>query len=765
MRTTALFAAAALSLTGCFQSLPGAEDDEAHVRPLDSSLQALTADELFELAAGDYGVPRDLLAAVAWKQSAFAPGDHDHGEAEPAHGWLGLTPDQVDVAVAVTGYDRHAIEEDREAGIFAGAAVLDALRDELVPLASTLQADATWWEVVVDFAQMDEEWLAHDFAADVFRTLQEGLFAPTLNGDTVVIDARELPGLQSVRFVEPPRDGSGSHSSNVGYPGRARFTPAHSSNQSSRSGGTGAINRVVLHTTEGSYNGAISWFRNSSSNVSAHYVLRKSDGEVTQMVSDDRKAWHACSNNNDTIGIEHEGASSNPATWTAAMFDSSARLTAWLVTQYDIPIDRQHIVGHGEIQPASCSYRYDPGPHFDWDAYLQKVAAYAHGTSSASEPEPIEPTPELPPMEPEEPATVSFVTPRNGDTVGNPVIMKVQSTGTHHTEIWAGPYQVARDMTANPAHAGALFHTTGEHTVTVKAFSAAGAQLASQSITIEVANLQGRLQPTASQQSGMTYQLNATVEAGSAPSYVRYFVDGELMLDSGSNSPIAVGDNYGLDYTFTESGHGRLVQARGYDDDDKLVAEGFVYVDVEHATGDPGSIFDVIPTGVTGRVMRLQAQASANVAYVEYRVDGHLLHDMVTGQPRGLPQDYAIWYEFSHSGARTLEVRAFDASGQLMDVSTQTIYVPSPELELTWSRQSSMVYLFEAQAPAGTAKVVIDVDGYVLHDENTGNEFAPAPEFKLLYHFNYGTYRPIRARAYDAVGNLIDEWNAHMGAY
>ena len=33
------------------------------------------------------------------------------------------------------------------------------------------------------------------------------------------------------------------------------------------------IRYVVIHTVEGSATGAVSWFQNSSSNVSAHYVV------------------------------------------------------------------------------------------------------------------------------------------------------------------------------------------------------------------------------------------------------------------------------------------------------------------------------------------------------------------------------------------------------------------------------------------------------------------------------------------------------------
>ncbi|CAM5259886.1 hypothetical protein SBADM41S_08153 [Streptomyces badius] len=41
--------------------------------------------------------------------------------------------------------------------------------------------------------------------------------------------------------------------------------------------------------------------------VSAHYVIRSSDGEVTQTVRDKATAWHARSANASSVGIEHEG--------------------------------------------------------------------------------------------------------------------------------------------------------------------------------------------------------------------------------------------------------------------------------------------------------------------------------------------------------------------------------------------------------------------------------------------------------------------------
>ncbi|CAF3419802.1 unnamed protein product [Rotaria sp. Silwood1] len=49
------------------------------------------------------------------------------------------------------------------------------------------------------------------------------------------------------------------------------------------------ITCLVLHGTAG--NGAVEWFLNPASQVSAHYVVQQ-DGTIVQMVSEDDTAWH-----------------------------------------------------------------------------------------------------------------------------------------------------------------------------------------------------------------------------------------------------------------------------------------------------------------------------------------------------------------------------------------------------------------------------------------------------------------------------------------
>ena len=142
--------------------------------------------------------------------------------------------------------------------------------------------------------------------------------------------------------------GLGSVTQGLGYPG-AIWNPASTANYAAGNRGAAQINYVVVHTTQGSYNGTISWFKNPDAKVSSHYVIRSTDGEITQMVDDSDVAWHDACFNSQSIGIEHEGFVADPDRWyTRAMYIASATLTAWLADKYGIPKDRQHIYGHGD---------------------------------------------------------------------------------------------------------------------------------------------------------------------------------------------------------------------------------------------------------------------------------------------------------------------------------------------------------------------------------------------------------------------------------
>jgi photosystem II stability/assembly factor-like uncharacterized protein len=146
------------------------------------------------------------------------------------------------------------------------------------------------------------------------------------------------------------------------------------------------INMVVIHVTEGSYAGTLSWFRNPRSHATAHYVVRSSDGDVTQMVREKDEAWHAGNGdvNDRSIGIEHE-AFTNVCSWlTDAMYRSSAQLSAYLAIKYLIPIDRTHFIGHNEVpdpnhpgQFGGFAHHTDPGRCWNWPKYMGLIRDFA----------------------------------------------------------------------------------------------------------------------------------------------------------------------------------------------------------------------------------------------------------------------------------------------------------------------------------------------------------------------------------------------------
>lgn len=152
------------------------------------------------------------------------------------------------------------------------------------------------------------------------------------------------------------------------YPLAAAFVPADPSNYTS--GGISSYDYVVVHTMQGYYGGSISWFQNPAADVSAHYCMRSEDGEVTQMVHDDDRAWHVGNSNPYALGIEHEGFVDDPAWYTWEMYASSAKLARWLCEAHGIPVDRDHIVGHVELPNQTHT---DPGSNWDWDLYMALV--------------------------------------------------------------------------------------------------------------------------------------------------------------------------------------------------------------------------------------------------------------------------------------------------------------------------------------------------------------------------------------------------------
>jgi AmpD protein len=112
--------------------------------------------------------------------------------------------------------------------------------------------------------------------------------------------------------------------------------------------------------------------------VSAHVLVAR-DGELTQYVSFNRRAWHAgkslhCGRtgcNDFSVGIEVEGEDHVP--YEPAQYASLARVIRALRRAYPT-LRRADVVGHSDIAPGR---KTDPGPSFDWPKLRRLLASRA----------------------------------------------------------------------------------------------------------------------------------------------------------------------------------------------------------------------------------------------------------------------------------------------------------------------------------------------------------------------------------------------------
>ncbi|HXH87557.1 MAG TPA: N-acetylmuramoyl-L-alanine amidase [Gaiellaceae bacterium] len=156
-----------------------------------------------------------------------------------------------------------------------------------------------------------------------------------------------------------------------------------SANHTSSARGIHSVDRIVIHVTEGSFWGSVSWLRNRRSHGSSHYVISRG-GDVVQLVSTSNVAWHAGNRwvNRHSIGIEHEGFTRRGG-YTDAQYRASARLVAYLAAKAGMPVDRRHVIGHAEVPNprgpgvGGVDHHTDPGRHWNWERYLGLVRLYS----------------------------------------------------------------------------------------------------------------------------------------------------------------------------------------------------------------------------------------------------------------------------------------------------------------------------------------------------------------------------------------------------
>lgn len=162
------------------------------------------------------------------------------------------------------------------------------------------------------------------------------------------------------------------------------YCPASSRNYREAERTSADIEYIVIHTVQGSLESAVNTFKSPRLSLrrSAHYVIGK-EGRVVKTVPVEDIAWHAGTGpigsgsrfesrvlNANSIGIEHEGYVDDFEFPSRAQYITTAAMVRLLCSKYDIPIDRDHIVGHQEIK----STKGDPGQNWDWGFFMDLVS-------------------------------------------------------------------------------------------------------------------------------------------------------------------------------------------------------------------------------------------------------------------------------------------------------------------------------------------------------------------------------------------------------
>lgn len=342
-------------------------------------------------------VPKGILEAVAFANTRInhlQPGQEEEHHGMPSkYGVMGLIRDGMGVfrnslqeVAALSGYAEENVAKDPRINILAFAKAYGVL---IAKSGVESRDPSQQLGILQALSELPDGSAMHEFAMDShlyevmhfltstrdrsrfgfpdYKLKLETVFGP--NRFAVLSSPRVMasPGL-----VQGSNGGlykqSGAQAACQDYP-TALWSAAHPGNYNSRNGTP--VTAITLHTMQGSYAGSISWFKNPSSQVSAHYCMRARDGQVTQMVCESDRAWHVGFANSYTVGIEHEGWVEQDGWYTDVVYEASAKLTLDIARNHKIdPTSCYKGAGTSGVKVLGEAYRIKGHQHFDGQTHV-----------------------------------------------------------------------------------------------------------------------------------------------------------------------------------------------------------------------------------------------------------------------------------------------------------------------------------------------------------------------------------------------------------
>ena len=351
----------------------------------------------FDQAAQESGVPASLLKAICYMEGRLS----NHGGSpsiDQGYGCMHLVKNKhtniLDKAAKELNVSSDQLKIDIAANIRGGAAIL---RDEALQLSSNSRLPASlsdWYGAVAAYSHATTSSTATMYADAVYTLLNKGFTATSETGETVTLAPEKVSAnkatAHSVKAATTLPTGC-TNDGKTDYPGAVDCildptvfdcnvvsATAPCTYESANRPQDLPVNFVVIHDIEGSAQAGLNVFQDVNSGVSIHYIV-DTDGTVYQILHDTDIGYHVGNYwyNQRSIGIEHAGFDATGFQWyNAAEYLGSAKLVAYLLKKYNIPLDREHLVSHGTVPSPALPYapnHVDPGPYWLWTYYMELV--------------------------------------------------------------------------------------------------------------------------------------------------------------------------------------------------------------------------------------------------------------------------------------------------------------------------------------------------------------------------------------------------------
>jgi N-acetyl-anhydromuramyl-L-alanine amidase AmpD len=337
-------------------------------------------------------VPRDLFLAIAAVEGGLTLPAQRVVRADddvPVAGLLELRHgafDSLARGAALTGAAEEDLRADTDLGTEAGALVLGELGRQNGARPGDLDS---WREAVRVLSGISGDYLDR-YVSEVWGVLHAGGAFPARDGETVYIAPH--PELEV-----PQANWLNQAANTPDYPGAIWFTTSCVNKcDLGRPLGNAAVNKIVIHDTEGGWSGSVATLQNDAGK-SVHYIVDADGSRVGQFLHETVTAWHAGNYyyNETSVGIEHVGVASDPAGYADGLYNTSVKLVKSIRTRWTVPLDRTHIVGHYQVpngnniaessppctaalSTCETSPNYgganrhtDPGVYWQWCQYMQ----------------------------------------------------------------------------------------------------------------------------------------------------------------------------------------------------------------------------------------------------------------------------------------------------------------------------------------------------------------------------------------------------------